>query len=221
MTFSYTYSDQLGGTPVTGQEGGVLLNSFHLGSKLSFDLSPTLSYGVEINATYNSGDGSNDFAVFSIGPFIRGHITPLLEVDAGIGPLLSGGPAGEPPQYYAFLEIRHHISRVLQILAGVIHDSEFSSGLGVAQNNNVYLTAQASLTRRWTVTVGPYVNFGSVITGFLPGSYTQVGVTAESEYRFSPRLTADISYRFVKRSGEVESGSYTQNVVSVGLNYHF
>jgi hypothetical protein len=231
LTLSYTYSDQLGGTSISGAEGGVLLNSFHLGSSLSFQLSPTLSYGIEGNATYNAGDGSDDFYAFSIGPFIRGHITRLLEVDAGIGPLLSAGPAGESPKYYGFLAIRYHLSRVLQLLAGVDHDSEFSAGLGVTQNNNVRLSVQCNLTRRWVFTAGPYVNFGSVVTGLFPGSYTQIGFTTESEYRFTKRLTADVAYRFAKRDGEgpgagggaagSSGANYTQNLLSVGFNYHF
>jgi len=225
LSFAYTYSDQLGGTAIGGAEGGVLRNSFHLGSKISFQFSPTLSYGLEANATYNAGDGPFDFYAFSLGPFIRGNITRLLEVDAGIGPLLTAGPAGEPPQYYGFLAVRYHPSRLLQILAGIDHDTEFSSGLGVTQNNSVRLTVQASLTRQWTFTIGPYVNFGSVITGELPGSYTQIGVTTGLDYAFSKRITGDLTYRYTKRNGGRSVGepgtSYTQNLVSVGLNYHF
>ncbi|HEX3446156.1 MAG TPA: hypothetical protein VHS80_15665 [Chthoniobacterales bacterium] len=234
LTFAYTYSDQFGGTAVSGAEGGVLLNSFHLGSSIAFQLSPTLSYGVELNATYNSGDGPHDFYVFSIGPFIRGHITPLLEVEAGIGPLLSAGPAGEPPGYYGFLAVRYQLSRVLQLLAGVDHDTEFSSGLGVSQNTNIRLSVEAKVTRQWTFSAGPYVNFGSVITGLFPGSYTQIGVTTGADYRFTKRLTADLSYRFAKRNGTGTTGtggigagagggggSYTQNLVTIGLNYQF
>jgi predicted porin len=231
LTLSYTYSDQFGGTSsgttFTSSEGGVLLNSFHLGSKIGFQFSPTLSYGLELNATYNSGDGPEDFYVFSIGPFIRGHITRLLEIDAGIGPLLSAGPAGEPPQYYGFIAVRYQLSRVLQILAGIDHDSEFSSGLGVTQNNNIRLSVQATFNPRWTFTAGPYVNFGTVITGEFPGPYTQFGVTVESIYRFTKRWSADISYRFAKRNGEGSgvlggsTASYTQNLATVGLNYGF
>jgi hypothetical protein len=232
LTFSYTYGDQFGGTPVSGGEGGVLLNSFHLGSRMAFQLSPTLSYGVEANATYNAGDGPFDFYVFSLGPFVRGHITRLLEVDAGIGPLLSAGPAGQPPQYYGFLSLRYQLSPVIQILAGIDHDSQFSSGLGITQNNNVRLSIQAKFNPRWTITAGPYINFGTVINGEFPGPYTQIGVTTESVYRFTKRLSADVSYRFTRRNGEGEGtqgaaglggseGSYTQNLVSVSLNYGF
>jgi hypothetical protein len=221
LTFAYTYSDQLGGTAISGSEGGTLLNSFHLGSKISFQFSPTLSYGLEGNATYNAGNGPDDFYAFSIGPFIRGNITRLLEVDAGIGPLLSAGPAGESPQYYGFIALRYHLNPLIQLLAGIDHDSEFSSGLGVTQNTNVRLGVSASITRRWAVTATPYVNFGSVVTGLFPGSYTQIGVTTESVYKFTKQLTGDLSYRFAKRNGEGPGASYSQNTFSVALNYHF
>lgn len=246
LAFSYTYSDQFGGASVSASEGGVLLNSFHLGSKLAFQWSPTLSYGLEVNATYNAGDGSADFFAFSMGPYIRGHITHLLELDAGIGPLLTAGPAGGPPGYYASLAVRWQLSRLFQILAGIDHDSEFSSGLGVTQNNNIRLSVEADVTRRCVITVGPYVNFGTVINGQLPGEFTQVGVSTELTYNFSKRLSANISYRFTKRNGTgaaesgvsgtsgvfVQSGffggvfgasgqNYTQNQISVAFNYNF
>ncbi|MBV8214821.1 MAG: hypothetical protein JOZ08_16565 [Verrucomicrobia bacterium] len=221
VTLSYTYSDQFGGTSVSGAEGGTLLNSFHLGSRLSFQFSPTLSYGLGGDATYNAGDGPNDFYVFSIGPFIRGHITRLLEVDAGIGPLLSAGPAGEPPQYFGFLTFRYHVTALVQLIASFDHDTEFSSGLGITQNNNGRLGIQASLAPRWTFSATPFVNFGTVVTGAFPGAYTQIGVSTESVYRFTKRLTGDISYRFARRNGEGPGASYSQNLFSVGLNYHF
>ena len=221
LEFAYTYSDNLSSSVPTGSAGGGLLNSLHLGGKVSFELTPTLSYGLEVNTSYNAGGGASDFYVFSAGPFLKGHITPLLEVDAGVGPLLSAGPAGQPPEYYAFLEVRHQLSRIVQVLAGISHDSIFSSGLGVTQDNNIHLRAQALLTRNLTVTVGPYVNFGTVVSGELPGAFTQYGVTADSVFRFNKHLSAALAYRFVKREGDQSADRYTQNLVSVSLNYGF
>ena len=224
LNLDYTYSDTFGGTVntlTTTGTGGSVLNSFHVGSRVAFEITPQLSGGPEINATYNAGGGGNDFDVFSVGAFLRGHLTRLVEVDCGVGVLLLGGPAGGPPGYYAYLTLRHELSRTIQILAGVTHDSEFSVGLGVTQNNNVHLTAEARLTRQWIVTVGPEVNFGTVITGFLPGRYTQYGITADSAFRLNQRWTADLNYRIAKRDGEQPGGSYTQNLLTFTLSYGF
>jgi hypothetical protein len=226
LNVDYTYSDVFGGTDnsfntLNNGTGGSVLNSFHAGTKVAYEITPELNAGPEINATYNAGGGGDDFDVLSVGGFMRGHLTRLIEVDCGIGVLMLGGPAGGPPGYYAYLSVRHELSRTFQIIAAVNHDSEFSIGLGVTQNNNVHLTAEAKLTRHWVVTVGPEVNFGTVITGFLPGRYTQYGITADSAFKLNQRWTADLNYRFAKRDGDQPGGSYTQNLVTLTLNYGF
>ena len=235
LQFDYTYSDVLGGSNVSGanvsdQEGGVLRNSLHLGTRIGIEAGPTLSYGLEGNASYNAGAGAEDINVLSGGVFVRGHPTSLLALDAAVGILVGSGPGFDGPGYYARLSARHEFSRTFRLLLGITHDIEFSSGLSVSESNNFYLTAQADLTRRWSVSVGPFLNFGSVITGELPGAYTQYGVTVDSSYALSKKLTAAISYRLAKRDGDGESvkgqfsgqsPNYTQNFFSVSLTYRF
>jgi hypothetical protein len=226
LEFDYTYSDTLSGSNVSAQEGGVLRNSLHLGSRLGIEAGPTLSYGLEGNASYNTGAGADDTNVLSGGVFLRGHLTSLLAVDAAVGVLVGSGPGAGGPGYYASLSARHEFSQTFRMLLGIIHDFEFSSGLGVSESNNFHLTAQADLTRRWSVSVGPFLNFGSVITGELPGAYTQYGVTVDSSYSLSKKLSAGISYRLAKRDGDGapakgESPNYTQNLFTVSLTYRF
>src|ERR1700730_6275798 len=164
LEFDYTYSDNLSGSTVSTQGGGDLRNSLHLGSRLGIEAGPTLSYGLAGDASYNTGAGAGDTNVLSGGVFLRGHLTSLLAVDAGVGVLAGSGPGAGGPGYYAYLSARHEFSRSFRILLGITHDSEFSSGLGVSESNNFRLTAQADLTRRWSVSVSPFLNFGSVIT---------------------------------------------------------
>jgi hypothetical protein len=235
LGFDYTYSDILGSsnpTPQsspTTQQGGVLRNSFRLGGTFGIQVSSALSYGLEVNATANTGSGPNDVYALSIGPFLRGRLTRLLEVDSGVGLLLISAPKISPTQYYAYLSVRSELSRIFWVLGGITHDFDFSTGLGVTENNNFHLTAQANLSRMWTVSVAPVVNFGRVINGQLPGSYTQYGVAVDSMFRFSTHLAAGIGYRFTKRdsgaagaiNGEVTTGRYTQNLVSFTVSYGF
>ena len=237
LEFDYTYSDILGGsnpTPQsspTAQQGGVLRNSFRLGGTFGIQVSPDFSYGLEANTTANIGDGPNDVYTVSVGPFLRGRLTRLLALDSSVGLLLISAPKISPTQYYAYLSVRSDLSRIFRVLGGITHDFDFSTGLGVTENNNFHLTAQADLSRMWTVSVGPFVNFGQVINGQLPGSYTQYGVTVDSMFRFSTHLTAGIDYRFAKRdsgatsrgttSGGVTTGRYTQNLISFTVRYGF
>ena len=230
LEFDYTYSDNLSGSTVSTQGGGDLRNSLHLGSRVGIEAGPTLSYGLAGDASYNTGAGANDTNVLSGGVFLRGHLTSLLAVDAGVGVLAGSGPGAGGPGYYAYLSARHEFSRSFRLLLGITHDSEFSSGLGVSESNNFRLTAQADLTRRWSVSASPFLNFGSVITGELPGAYTQYGFTVDSSYALSKHLSAAVNYRFAKRDGDGgstkgvsagESPNYTQNLFSVSLNYRF
>jgi hypothetical protein len=231
LEFDYTYSDNLSGSTVSTQEGGDLRNSLHLGTRLGIEAGPTLSYGLEGNASHNTGAGADDTNVLSGGVFLRGHLTSLLAVDAAVGVLVGSGPGTGGPGYYARLSARHEFSHTFRMLLAITHDFEFSSGLSVSESNNFNLTAQADLTRRWSVSVGPFLNFGSVITGELPGAYTQYGVTVDSSYALSKKLSAGISYRLAKRDGNGESvkgqsasgqsPNYTQNLFSISLTYRF
>jgi hypothetical protein len=232
LDFDYTYSDNLSSSTVSTQEGGDLRNSLHLGSRIGIEAGPTLSYGLEGNASYNTGAGADDINVLSGGVFLRGHLTSLLAVDAAAGILVGSGPGTGGPGYYARLSARHEFSHTFRVLLGIAHDSEFSSGLSVSESNNFHLTAQADLTRRWSVSVAPFLNFGSVITGELPGAYTQYGVSVDSSYALSKKLSAAFSYRLAKRGGDGESvkgqsssgqstNNYTQNYFSVSLTYRF
>jgi hypothetical protein len=225
LELDYTYSDILGGSGVGGsgaasQQAAFIRNSLHLGGNFGFEIAPSLTLGAELNASHNTGAGSFDTNVISGGGFLRGNLTRLIEVDSGAGILIGEGP-GFQPQYYVYLSARHQISRNLQLLVGASHDVDFSSGEGVSLNNDFYIAAQLKASRRWTVEVSPFVNFGDVITGTLPGRYTQYGVTVDSSYLLSGHISIDLNYRFAKREGEGPSSSYSQNLFSFAFRYEF
>jgi hypothetical protein len=227
----YTYSDILGigGTGVSGiggsgiaaSEAAIVRNSLHVGGNFGFEIAPSLTLGVELNASHNTGAGSFDTNVISGGGFLRGNLTRLIEVDIGAGVLIGQGPVVDQPQYYVYLTARHQISRNLQLLVGASHDVDFSSGDGIALNNSFNIGAQLQASRRWTVEVSPFINFGDVIAGTVPGRYTQYGVTVDSLYQLSGHISIDLNYRYAKREGEGQSASYGQNLYSVSVKYVF
>jgi hypothetical protein len=176
---------------------------------------------VELNASHNTGAGPLDTNVISAGAFLRGNLTRLIEVDTGAGPLIGEGPGVDQPLYYVYLSARHQISRNLQVRVGASHDVDFSSGAGVALDNSFYIAAQLKASRRWTLEVSPFVNFGDVITGTLPGNFTQYGVTVDSSYLLSGHISIDLNYRYAKREGEGQSGSFVQNLVGFAIKYEF
>jgi hypothetical protein len=221
LELDYTYNDILGGSGVASQQEGLIRNSLHLGGDFGFEIAPSLTLGVEINATHNTGAGSLDTNVLSGGGFLRGQLTRLIEVDTGAGIFTGEGPGVGQPQYYAYLSARYQASRNLQLLLGISRDIGFSSGQGVSLNNDFHVGARLNASRRWTIGASPFIDFGDVITGTLPGHYTQYGATVDSSYLLSQHISIDLNYRYAKREGGGQSGSYTQNLFGLAVRYKF
>ena len=231
LELDYTYSDILGGGGPGGsgvggggtasQQTAIIKNSLHVGGNFGFEIAPSLTLGVEVNASHNTGAGSFDTNVISGGGFLRGKLTRLIEVDTGAGILIGEGPGVDQPQYYVYLSARHEVSRNLALLLGISRDIEFSSGEGVALINDFHIAAQLRASRRWTVEASPFVSFGDVSTGTLPGRFTQYGVTVDSLYLLSGHISIDLNYRYVRREGEGPSSSYTQNLFGFAVRYEF
>jgi hypothetical protein len=223
LELDYTYSDVLGGSNTSSafsqQEVAIVPSSLHIGSTIGFEVAPSLSLGAEMNATFNTGGGASDFNVLSGGGFLRGHLTPLIGVDTGAGILTGEGPGVGKPQFYAYLSAGHQVSRNLQLLVGITRDVSFSSGEGVSLNNEFYIAARLNASPRWIITASPFVNFGDVATGTLPGRYTQYGMTVDSSYLLSGHISIDLNYRYAKREGS--AGSYTQNLFGLAVTYKF
>jgi hypothetical protein len=230
LELDYTYSDILGiggsggsstGSSIAPSQAAIVRNSLHVGGNFGFEIAPSLTLGVELNGSHNTGAGAFDTNVISGGGFLRGNLTRLIEVDTGAGVLIGEGPVVNQPQYYVYLSARHQVSRNLQLLVGASHDIDFSSGDGVALDNNFYFSAQLQASRRWTVEVSPYVNFGDVIAGTTPGRFTQYGVTVDTVYLLSGHVSIDFNYRYAKREGEGQSASYGQNLFTFSVKYIF
>jgi hypothetical protein len=78
LELDYTYNDILGGSGVGGsgtasQQTGLIRNSLHVGGNFGFEIAPSLTLGVELNASHNTGAGSFDTNVISGGGFLRGE----------------------------------------------------------------------------------------------------------------------------------------------------
>ncbi|MBV9878402.1 MAG: hypothetical protein JO025_26965, partial [Verrucomicrobia bacterium] len=150
-----------------------------------------------------------------------GSLTRLIEVDTGAGVLIGQGPVVNQPQYYVYLTARHQITRNLQLLLGASHDIDFSSGDGVALDNEFNFGAQLQASRRWTIEASPFISFGDVVAGTVPGRYTQYGVTVDTVYLLSGHVSIDFNYRYAKREGEGGSASYGQNLFTFSVKYIF
>jgi hypothetical protein len=229
FTFSvsgdYTYSNDngsnvQGGTTLTGTR-----DSYRVGSALTFHYSPEILYGLEASATRSTGTGDEGNAgnvnSLSFGPFIRGTLSKETEFDLGAGPNLFDTKPSVPPGYYVQGAIREQITRSTQLLFSALHDTTFSTGTSLAEETDFRAGASIKLTRFTTVTATPFFTFGDEETGITPGSFMQYGFEVSIGWRPRKRVTATLTYDFIRHQTELSTDTYTQNSISLRIGYAF
>ena len=219
MEFDYTYRDDLSGD--LGSGSTFYRDSFRLGANYGIYFSPVLRYGIEASATDNLGTGNSpDVRTLSVGPFIRGQLSRLVDVDIGAGLTFTNLSALDQPTYYVDVRLRHQVFRTFQYVLGYSHDIDISTGFSISEDNKLYLAGRLDILPDWAVTAGPFLNLGHIVT---PESrnYTQWGVTAGSVFKIQKNLLFDIFYRYVFRDSDAGVGHYKQNLISFELSYVF
>jgi hypothetical protein len=216
--FDYTYRDNLSGA--TFDAGALYRHSLRLGANYSINFSPLLRYGIEASATDNLGSGNApNVRTFSIGPFVRGQVSRLVDVDLGAGLTLTNLSAINPT-YYVTVRLRHQVFRTFQYLLGYVHDIDISTGSSISEVNDFYLAGRLDILPVWAVSAGPFLNLGHIVTP-VTRNYTQWGVGAASVFKLSKNFNFDIYYRYVFRDSDAGVGHYKQNLVSFELSYVF
>jgi opacity protein-like surface antigen len=217
--FDYTYRDNLSGATFDGST--FYRDSFRLAANYSINFSPLLRYGIEASATDNLATGNSpDVRTLSIGPFLRGQLSRLVDVDLGAGLTFTNLSALDQPTYYVAVRLRHQVFRTFQYILGYSHDIDISTGSTISEVNDLYVAGRLDILPVWAVSAGPFLNLGHIVTP-VTRNYTQWGVTAGSEFKLSKNLNFDIYYRYVFRDSDAGVGHYKQNLVSFELSYVF
>jgi hypothetical protein len=216
--FDYTYRDNLSGA--TFGDSGFYRHSFRLAANYSINFSPALRYGIEASATDNLANGDvPNVRTFSIGPFLRGQLSRLVDVDLDAGLTFTNLSALDQPTYYVGVRLRHQVFRTFQYVLGYAHDIDISTGSSISEDNKFYLAGRLDILPVWAVSAGPFVNLGHIVTP-VTSNYTQWGVGAVSVFKLGKNFNFDIYYRYVSRDAD-HVGHSKQNLVSLELSYVF
>jgi len=238
--FDYSYSTNLSSTSSTSTSTSTSGFSSTTGDRSSirpgFDagyaLSPQMTTGLTVQYSHSTGStganptlstavsGPNEIDAFTIGAFLRGHLTRAISIDlsGGVYPYTNApGATGVP--FYISLNVTHQVNRFLQYTASFTRDLEFSIGSDVTKNNNFTLGARVGLSRDLSLATGGFVNFGTVVTGNFPGDYVQYGFDIGLNWALSRKITASLGYGLIVR--DADQGNYRQNRVELGVNYKF
>lgn len=218
MEFDYTYRDDLS----NNFEGtSFYRDSLRLAANYNIYISNVLWYGVEASATDNIATRDfPDVRTLSIGPFLRGQVTRLVDVDLGAGLTFTNISALNQPTYYVDVRLRHQVFRTFQYVLGYAHDIDISTGNAISEDNKLYLAGRFDILPEWAISGGPFATFGHILIP-VSRNYTQWGITAGSVFKLRKNLLFDIFYRYVFRDSNGDVGHYKQNLVSLELSYVF
>jgi hypothetical protein len=241
---NYSYNNQ-SGTNAQGQTNASSnsnRNTFRVGSSLGFRWTPTFLYGIETTISRTTGSSpvltgvlpgrapSANINSLNVGPFIRGQITRLTDLDFGVGATLLDAKPSIPPTCYFLAALRHQFNRNFQVILTGSHDLIFTTGTDITEEYAFAAATQLNLTRFITFTANPNLLLGdsrippnqfNLQNGTIGGNFKEYAIGAS--LRWTPRrhLSAEMSYDFRRRDAEAKNGSYSQNRIVFQINYIF
>jgi hypothetical protein len=225
----YTYNQQSGSTAqgVTNPTTSGTSNTYRITPAVGFHLNPSILYGVNASLTGTEGSGgsnasgSSRVSSLNVGPFFRGKLSPLTDVDLAAGASLFDTQPSIAPTYYYSVVIRHQLNPNLQVIFSSFHDLILTTGTDLTEETTFGLGAQVNLTRFITFVGSPFYNFGNEKTGPTQGNFKQYGVGLALNWRPHRRWLTSITYNYIRRIGTNATDSYIQNTIALGVTYRF
>jgi hypothetical protein len=225
----YSYNNQSGSTAqgVTNPTTTGINNSYRISPSVGFHFNPEVLYGVNASVTRTEGSGggnitgSSTLSSLNVGPFFRGKLSRLTDVDLAAGASLFDTQPSFHPTYYYSVVVRHQFNRNLQVIFSSSHDLVLTTGTDLTEETIFRLGAQANLTRFITFTTAPFYNFGDEKTGAIQGNFKQYGVELALSWQPHRRWQTAITYNFIRRNGINAPDSYIQNTVGLSVSYRF
>jgi len=168
LSGDYSYNNE-SGTNAQGQTAGSSngsRNTFRVGSSLGFRWSPTFLYGIETSLSRTNGSSagvrgvSSNVNSINLGPFIRGEITRLTDIDFGVGATLLDAKPSIPPTCYLLAAVRHQFNRNFQLILSGSHELIFTTGADITEEYTFQAATQVNLTRFITFTANPNLILG-------------------------------------------------------------
>jgi hypothetical protein len=198
----------------------------------SLRLSDAVTAGVDANAAlfYYDVPFNNDGDTFSAGPFVEATLShyTTLRADGGVQIMnfQQTGTNGDTSNYhgwYAALTVAQRLNQYWRHSLSVGHESRL--GLEV----NYYEYYYARYLASWQL--NPRLSLG--IQAFVEDSDESGGAAQDAEhswrwggtltltYRLGRKLSAELSYGYVKKDSDLALRSYYQNLGTLGLKYEF
>ena len=173
---------------------------------------------------------SSNVNSINLGPFIRGEITRLTDIDFGVGATLLDAKPSIPPTCYLLAAVRHQFNRNFQLILSGSHELIFTTGADITEEYVFQAATQLNLTRFITFTANPNLLVGdsriapnqvNFQNGTIGGNFKEYAIGASLRWNPRRHLSATVSYDFRRRDAEAPNGSYSQNRILFEIDYVF
>jgi hypothetical protein len=230
FTPQITY-DHINQFAFTSQYSYIDYNEDIIGPSISFHLAPHLTTGIGATAAWTRYDQTrqNDSTSISIGPFVQWHPDDNLSGSASVGysesQYATGGQDGDNSNsnksFYGSLGVSYQIDPYWN--ASLVGGEDYIPGLTSNYTRQTY----GGITATWNpgsnfnmsgrIYAANYQDSGATISEDS-NNYT-AGVTAS--YSLSSHATLSASYYRTIKDSDMRQQNYTQDLISVGINYQF
>ena len=203
--------------------------------RVGYRLALATTVGLEASATLADFDSTTqpDSTSYSFGPFVEWKITEAIDINIRGGlshntfePTNSLGQAQNLNSYYSHLSVNQRLTEFVshslggghQVASGVNQGSAYVESSTVNYQITWALLRNTSLSGNVSYQIG---NQPSIGPGGQAEDFTQLGFGLGIRQGLTKKLSSGLAYNFTQRDSNLPARGYTQNTVTLTINYQF
>jgi hypothetical protein len=210
-------------------------------ARVAYGFAPATQAGLETSVALTDYDSTTraDNNSYSVGPYVGWRVTEALTLSVHGGltyfafdsvsatPAALGTASYSLNTYYANLQIEHHLTEFISHGLSFVHQVEpgVNKGSDYLESTEANYHADWSLTRQTTVGMTLLYERGTQPQGTLAGATTEeferFGAGVSASHKLSKRITATVSYNYLRRTSNEAGRSPYQNRATIALRSQF
>ena len=190
--------------------------------------------GMEFSASQTDYQvaSQSDNTSFSLGPYFNWNVTKFITLNISGGPTIYRfdatrlQPSSTLTSYYFDLELSHQLTEFITHQLSLRR----SVSLGYEQGNQYTEMLSASYTINWMATKNSqielslaYENGDQPLGGLfnITENFRRIGISGGVSYQLTEKLNGGIHFSHWERASSISGNGYTENSLSLQMNYSF
>ena len=173
---------------------------------------------------------NNDGSTWSAGPFVEAKLSEYttLRLDGGYDGMTftQSGSNGDTTNYsgwYAGLTVAQRLNQYWTHSVSIGHEARLGLEVNFYQYAYARYLATWQINPRMTASLDAFIEDANESGGTVTDAERswRFGTNASVSWRLGNKLSATLSYGYVKKNSNLELRSYYQNVSTIGFKYEF